>query len=85
MGSCRSFSPMGPDSASNPTITIVRNAGTPEEYRQEGISARIEGNTLVTNSSTNATLQIYDEIHADYLNEPWVITAIRLREVSNNQ
>jgi hypothetical protein len=73
------------DSASSPTITIVRGAGTAKEYRQAGIPADIKDGALIINSSTIKNLHKYDEIHADYLDEPCIVTAIRSRELSENQ
>jgi len=74
-----------PDSVSSPTITIVRNAGTVNEYRQEGIPAQIIDGALIINSSTFKNLNKYDEIHANYLDEPFIVTAIRSRELPENQ
>lgn len=74
-----------PDSASSPTITIVRDAGTVKEYRQAGIPAQIIDGALIINSSTIKNLNKYDEIHANYLDEPFIVTAIRSRELPENQ
>lgn len=73
------------DSASSHTITIIRDAGTPKEYRQEGIRANIQGNGLVIDGSANINLEKYDEIHANHLDEPYVVTSIRSRKLSDNR
>ena len=73
------------DSASNPTITIIRNPGTPKESRQEGIPAYVQGNSLSINGVFNIHLSKYDEIHADFLDEPYIVTSIHSQKLPENR
>jgi hypothetical protein len=64
---------------------VLPDPGTPKEYRQEGIPASVQGNSLSIDGAFNIHLKQYDEIHADFLDEPYIVTSIRSRKLPENQ
>jgi hypothetical protein len=73
------------DSVSCPKITIIRNAGTPQESRYEGTPAHIQGNRLIIDGAFKFDLKKYDEMHTDYLDEPYVVTLVNSRKLPENR